>query len=117
MSFVEEEFTTPLYVEPLPFELNKELEHIKSLPILEFATHTILLLPGHILRDLFSAHLNARNQACGALMGMLVWVESKRDKTKWFRLLGILQQEDQYMHTIAEYYNRVYAKQKPDLES
>jgi hypothetical protein len=41
---------------------------------------------------------------------MLVWPESKRDTATWFRILGILQREDQYMRTIAEYYNRVHAK-------
>ena len=103
--------TSPLYVESLPYELAKELEKIQFLPIPEFAEHTIIILPGNTLRDLFSAHLNARNHACGALMGMLALPESKREPAAWFRALGILQREDQYMHTIAEYYNREHAKQ------
>lgn len=104
------ELTSPLYVESLPRELTQELEKIQCLPIREFEIHTILIIPGNTLRDIFSAHWNARNQACGALMGMLVWPESKRDTATWFRVLGILQREDQYMRTIAEYYNRVHAK-------
>ena len=101
---------SPLYVESLPRELAKELEKIQCPNIPEFAEHTIIILPGNILRDLFSAHLNARNHACGALMGMLALPESKKDPAAWFRALGILQREDQYLHTIAEYYNLVHAK-------
>ena len=104
------ENTSPLYVESLPSELTKELDKLQLLPIPEFEKHTIFLLSGQTLRDLFSSHWNARNQACGALMGMLAQPESNRDSTKWFRLLGILQREHQYMHTIADFYNRVYAK-------
>jgi len=102
--------TSPLRVESLPRELAKELEKIQFIHIPEFAEHTIIILPGNILRDLFSAHLNARNHACGSLMGMLALPESKREPAAWFRALGILQREDQYLHTIAEYYNSVYAK-------
>jgi len=103
------EHTSPLYVESLPNELTQELEKYQYLPIPEFEKHTILILPSKFLRDLFSAHLNARNQACGALMGMLFWPESQREQSNWYRLLGILQREDQYLRTIVEYYNRVYA--------
>lgn len=102
--------TSPLHVDSLPYELVKELKAIQLLGIPEFAEHTITILPGNILRDLFSAHLNARNHACGALMGMLALPESKREPAAWFRTLGILQREDQYLHTIAEYYNLVHAK-------
>ena len=104
------ENTSSLYVDSLPSELTKELDKFPLLPIPEFEKHTILIIPGNTLRDLFSAHWNARNQACGALMGMLAQPESKRDSTKWFYLLGILQREHQYMHTIVDFYNRVYAK-------
>jgi hypothetical protein len=106
------EHTSPLYVASLPRELTQELEKFQYLPIPEFTEHTMLVLPGKSLRDIFSAHLNARNQVCGALMGMLVWPESKREQSKWYRLLGILQREDQYLRTIAEYYNRVHAVSK-----
>ena len=103
--------TSPLHVDSLPYELTKELKAIQLLGIPEFKTHTLTILSGNTLRDLFSAHLNARNHACGALMGMLALPESKREPAAWFQALGILQREDQYMHTIAEYYNRVHAKQ------
>lgn len=101
---------SPLYVESLPRELSMELEKLAVIPMPEFEEHTILLLSGNLLRDLFSAHLNARNKACGLLMGLLVIPESKRDINKFFQLLGILQREHQYLHTIAEYYNKVHSK-------
>lgn len=102
---------SPLYVESLPNELSRELEKLQYLPIREFEEHTIVsCLSGQTLRDLFSAHWNARNQACGALMGMVFLPETKRDLAAWFISLGILQREDQYMHTIAKYYNKVHAK-------
>jgi len=105
------EHTSPLYIESLPRELIQDLEKYEKeiLPIPEFTKHTLFVLSGKNLRDIFSAHLNARNQACGALMGMLVWPESQREQSNWYRLLGILQREDQYLRTIAEYYNRVHA--------
>ena len=102
--------TSPLYVEALPERLTDALKQFQDLPIREFETYVIFKLSGNTLRDLFSAHWNARNQACGFLMAMLVWPESERNPAEWFRVLGILQREVQYMHTIAEYYNRVHAK-------
>jgi len=104
------EHTTPLYVEALPRELSTELEKLDVIPMPEFEEHTILLLSGQLLRDLFSAHLNARNKACGLLMGLLVIPEPRRDSTKFYQFLGILQRENQYLHTIADYYNKVHAK-------
>ena len=101
---------SPLHVESLPYELAPELGKIPYIPIPEFEEHTIRILSGQTLRYLFSAHLNARNHACGTLMGMLALPESKRDPALWFQALGILQREDQYMRTIAEYYNRAHAK-------
>jgi len=105
-------YTSPLYVNTLPQELTTELEKLQVLPFPEFEKHTMLVVSGQTLRDLFSAHLNARNQACGALMGMLSRPESQRNQSKWFQFLGILQREHQYLQTIAEYYNKVHAKQE-----
>jgi hypothetical protein len=106
--------TSPLHLESLPRELAEELKKLelklKLLPIPEFATHTIITMSGEELRTHFSAHLNGRNHACGALMGMLALPESKREPAAWFSTLGILQREDQYLHTIVEHYNRVHAK-------
>lgn len=107
MAFIK---TSPLYVESLPSKLIHELEKLPLLPIPEFEKHTILLLSDKTLRDLFSAHWNSRNQACGALMSIFAQPESNRDSTKWVYLLGILQREHQYMNTIADFYNRVHAK-------
>jgi hypothetical protein len=89
------EYKAPLYVETLPRELSTELEKLDVIHMPEFEEHTILLLSGQLLRDLFSA---------------LVIPESKRDINKFFQYLGILQREHQYLQIITEYYNKVHAK-------
>lgn len=100
---------TSLYVEPLPDKLTQLLNTFNLLDCPEFINHTIIILNENTLRHLFSAHLNARNQACGALMQMMTLNENISNEDKWFILLGILQRENQYMHIIADFYNRTYA--------
>ena len=81
--------TSPLQIPYLPSERCLILKELQPLPISEFEKHTINLFSGHLLREIFSAHLDARNQACGFVMS------SKKDSPEWFRALGILQRENQ----------------------
>jgi hypothetical protein len=107
------EYTTSLYVPSLPSPLVKKMEArgVFFTPVPEFSKHTLNTFEGKQLRGLFSAHLDARNQACGALMEMLHSPEADTNSAKWFQFCGALQQEDQYLRTIAEYYNKKHAKQ------